>query len=289
MNFSRYLFHLKRVTLALILVFAGEALGAEGNTLVSDGNKQDRRILRYNLTSGTKQSIQTTTRIKVENPALPQPMIQEQVTTLDATVKSQQKDGSWILETLTTSPMFRQFPGFDGLRAKLRMTPSGSLEVLNLEEQIAMLSRAMGSGNEQAKQIIESMSGSSSNQSLKLPTQAVGTGATWTSKTVSSMGQFGDVVLDSRYEIKRIEGDLVEIAFTGKMDFGELLNKVKTKQPVKMKLTNAEIKGTYAVHLRRPQVIGTMNSLMTMELGLPNGQSGVMKMTTSVIMREVKP
>ena len=54
------------------------------------------------------------------------------------------------------------------------MTPVGDLKVLNMPEQIAQLSKAMGSDNEQAKQLIESMSGTSSNQALMLPKVAVG-------------------------------------------------------------------------------------------------------------------
>ena len=169
------------------------------------------------------------------------------------------------------------------------MTPVGDLKVLNMPEQIAQLSKAMGSDNEQAKQLIESMSGTSSNQALMLPKVAVGTGAVWTSKTTSSMGQFGDVVLDSRYEIKKMSGDLIEIGFVGKMEFGELLGKVTGNNPMKMRLTKAEITGTYAVHLKRPQVIGTMHSVMVMEIALPGGQGGTMNMTTTVSMRELKP
>ena len=72
-------------------------------------------------------------------------------------------------------------------------------------------------------------------------------------------GPVWDIVLDSRYEIKKMGGDLVEIGFVGKMEFGELLSKVTGNNPMKMRLTKAEIKGTYAVHLKRPQVIGTMH------------------------------
>ena len=286
-------FCFRRVTAVMaaigLLVGGMPVLAADASGLVSEGSATDKRLLRYELSPGTKQTIKTTTRIKIENPAMPQPMVQEQITELSASVIAQAKDGSWTLETRTTSPIFRQCPGLDALDAKLRMTPSGTLEVLNMSDQIAKLSKAMGGSNEQAKQLIESMSGTSSNQSLKLPSRAVGTGAVWTSKTTSSMGQFGDVILDSRYEIKSIKGDLVEVAFKGKMDFGDLLSKVATKQPVKMKLTNAEIIGTYAVHLKRPQVIGTMKSVMTIEMGLPGGKSGVMNMTTTVMMREVQP
>ena len=162
-------------------VFAKSASG-----LISEGSAKDKRLLRYALSPGTQQTIKTTTRVRIENPAMPQPMVQEQQTQLSASVISQAKDGSWILETKTTSPIFRQFPGLDALDARLRMTPAGSLEVLNMSEQIAKLGKAMGGNNEQARQLIESMSGTSSNQALKLPSQAVGTGAVWTSKTTSS-------------------------------------------------------------------------------------------------------
>ena len=57
---------------------------------------------------------------------------------------------------------------------------------------------------------------------------------------------------------------------------------------MKMRLTKAEITGTYAVH-KRPQVIGTMHSMMVMEVALPGGQGGTMNMTTTVSMRELKP
>lgn len=275
--------------LAVCLFFAFPAFASEAYKLVSEGASNDRRVLRYQLSPGLTQTVQTTTRIRIENPMMPQPIVQEQLTKLRATVKSKAKDGSWKLETQTTSPMFRQFKGLESLDAELRMTPSGSLEVLNMQEQIAKLSKAMGSGSDEARQLIESMSGTSSNQALKLPTQAVGTGAVWTSKTVSSMGQFGDITLDSRYEIVSIKGDLVEVKFSGKMDFGELLSKVSSKKPLQMKLTNAEITGTYAIHLKRPQVIGTMKSLMSMEMLLPGGKGGTMNMTTTVIMREIQP
>ena len=275
--------------LAVCLLFAFPAFASEAYKLVSEGASKDRRVLRYQLSPGLAQTVQTTTRIRIENPMMPQPIVQEQLTKLRATVKSKAKDGSWKLETQTTSPMFRQFKGLESLDAELRMTPSGSLEVLNMQEQIAKLSKAMGSGSDEARQLIESMSGTSSNQALKLPTQAVGTGAVWTSKTVSSMGQFGDITLDSRYEIVSIKGDLVEVKFSGKMDFGELLSKVSSKKPLQMKLTNAEITGTYAIHLKRPQVIGTMKSLMSMEMLLPGGKGGTMNMTTTVIMREIQP
>ena len=275
--------------LAACLLFAFPVFAGEAYKLVSEGASNDRRVLRYQLSPGLTQTVQTTTRIRIENPMMPQPIVQEQLTKLRATVKSKAKDGSWKLETQTTSPMFRQFKGLESLDAELRMTPSGSLEVLNMQEQIAKLSKAMGSGSDEARQLIESMSGTSSNQALKLPTQAVGTGAIWTSKTVSSMGQFGDITLDSRYEIVSIKGDLVEVKFSGKMDFGELLRKVSSKKPLQMKLTNAEITGTYAIHLKRPQVIGTMKSLMSMEMLLPGGKGGTMNMTTTVIMREIQP
>jgi len=277
------------LSLAAVLLFAFPAYSSDVYKLLSEGASNDRRVLRYQLSPGLTQTVQTTTRIRIENPMMPQPIVQEQLTKLRATVKSKAKDGSWKLETQTTSPMFRQFKGLESLDAELRMTPSGSLEVLNMQEQIAKLSKAMGSGSEEARQLIESMSGTSSNQALKLPTQAVGTGAIWTSKTVSSMGQFGDITLDSRYEIVSIKGDLVEVKFSGKMDFGELLSKVSSKKPLQMKLTNAEITGTYAIHLKRPQVIGTMKSLMSMEMLLPGGKGGTMNMTTTVIMREIQP
>lgn len=277
------------LSLAAVLLFAFPAYSSDAYKLLSEGVQKDRRVLRYALSPGLTQTVQTTTRIRIENPMMPQPIVQEQLTKLRATVKSKAKDGSWKLETQTTSPMFRQFKGLESLDAELRMTPSGSLEVLNMQEQIAKLSKAMGSGSEEARQLIESMSGTSSNQALKLPTQAVGTGAIWTSKTVSSMGQFGDITLDSRYEIVSIKGDLVEVKFSGKMDFGELLSKVSSKKPLQMKLTNAEITGTYAIHLKRPQVIGTMKSLMSMEMLLPGGKGGTMNMTTTVIMREIQP
>lgn len=277
------------LSLAAVLLFAFPAYSSDAYKLLSEGVQKDRRVLRYALSPGLTQTVQTTTRIRIENPMMPQPIVQEQLTKLRATVKSKAKDGSWKLETQTTSPMFRQFKGLESLDAELRMTPSGSLEVLNMQEQIAKLSKAMGSGSEEARQLIESMSGTSSNQALKLPTQAVGTGAIWTSKTVSSMGQFGDIALDSRYEIVSIKGDLVEVKFSGKMDFGELLSKVSSKKPLQMKLTNAEITGTYAIHLKRPQVIGTMKSLMSMEMLLPGGKGGTMNMTTTVIMREIQP
>jgi len=275
--------------LLTFLLFAFPTYASESYKLVSEGAQNDRRVLRYQLSPGLTQVVKTTTKIRIENPMVPQPIVQEQLTEMRAVVKGQNKDGSWKLETRTTSPIFRQFKGLDGLDAELQMTPTGSLKVLNMPQQIAKLSRAMGSGSDEARQLIESMSGTSSNQALKLPTQAVGTGAVWTSKTVSSMGQFGDITLDSRYEIISMKGDLVEVKFSGKMDFGELLSKVTTKQPVQMKLTNAEITGTYAIHLKRPQVIGTMKSLMSMEMSLPGGKGGSMNMTTTVIMREIQP
>ncbi len=278
-----------QVFLLVGLTFPTVGLGAESLNLVSAGSANDKRLLRYELNVGAEQTVKTITQVRVENPAMAQPMVQEHSTQLKATVKSKRQDGSWRIETLTTADLFRQFPGLDGLRSKLNMTPEGDLKVLNMPEQISKLSKAMGSDNEQAKQLIESMSGTSSNQALMLPKVAVGTGAVWTSKTTSSMGQFGDVVLDSRYEIKKISGDLVEIAFVGKMEFGDLLSKVTGNNPVKMRLTKAEITGTYAVHLKRPQVIGTMHSLMTMEIDLPGGKGGTMNMTTTVSMREVKP
>ena len=265
------------------------ALADQSFNLLSAGDAKDKRVLRYDLVVGTHQTVKTLTQVRVENPAMAQPMVQEHATQLKATVNTQEKDGSWRIETLTTAELFQQYPGLDGLRARLSMTPEGTLKVLNMSEQIAQLSKAMGSDNEQAKQLIESMSGTSSNQALMLPKVAVGTGAVWTSKTTSSMGQFGDIVLDSRYEIKKMSGDLIEIGFVGKMEFGELLSKVAGNNPVKMRLTKAEITGSYAVHLKRPQVIGTMHSLMVMEIGLPGGQSGTMNMTTTVSMREVKP
>ena len=96
------------------------------SSLLSAGNSKDKRVLRYQLKVGNGADSSDDYDVRIENPAMPKPMVQEELNQAQGDRELKAKDGSWRLEHKRPHRCFDNSRGLERLRSKLRMTPSAT-------------------------------------------------------------------------------------------------------------------------------------------------------------------